>query len=93
MVNNTLVWFLEKNNILPYQSGFSKHKSTLDAFSQLTYYIEKAFQKKNKHTRAVFFDLCGEQKFLNSLYAVGLGNVVVLFIGVVSGWTPFTILQ
>ena len=32
MVNHRLMWFLEKNNILcPEQSGFRKHKSTIDS--------------------------------------------------------------
>ena len=51
------MWFLEKNNILcPQQSGFRKHKSTMDALSQLMNYIEKGFKEK-KHTTAVFFDM------------------------------------
>ena len=51
------MWFLEKNNILcPEQSGFRKHRSTIDALIQLTCHIEKGFKEK-KHTVAVFFDL------------------------------------
>ena len=49
--------FLEKNNILcPEQSGFRKHKSTIDSLTQLTSQIEKGFREK-KHTIAVFYDL------------------------------------
>ena len=57
MMNHRLMWFLEKNNILcPEQSGFRKHRPTIDALTQLTCHIEKGFKEK-KHTVAVFFDL------------------------------------
>ena len=57
MVNHRLMWFREKNNVLyPEQSGFRKHRSTIDALTQLTCHIEKGFKEK-KHTVAVFFDL------------------------------------
>ena len=56
-MNHRLIWFLEKNNILcPEQSGFRKHRSTIDALTQLTCHIEKGFKEK-KHTVTVFFDL------------------------------------
>ena len=51
MINHRLVWFLEKNNILcPQQSGFRKHKSTMDALSQLTAYIEESFLEKTHNS-------------------------------------------
>ena len=82
MVNARLMWFLEKNNLLsPFQSGFRKQKSTMDAFSQLTSHVEKAF-KKGKHTMAIFFDLekaydtVWRSEILHSLHEMGLrGNL------------------
>lgn len=82
MVNHRLMWFLEKNNILcPQQSGFRKHKSTVDSLTQLTCHIEKAFKEK-KHTIAVFFDLekaydtVWRSEILNNMHSMGLrGNL------------------
>ena len=82
MINQRLMWFLEKNNFLcPQQSGFRKNKSTMDSLAQLTSYIEKGFHNK-KHTVAVFFDLekaydtVWRAEILNSLYEMGLrGNL------------------
>ena len=86
MVNVRLTWFLEKNNLLsPYQSGFRKHRSTMDAISQLTSHVEKAFQSK-KHTIAVFFDLekaydtVWRAEILHSLYEMGLRGNLPYFI-------------
>ena len=74
--------FLEKNNILcPEQSGFRKHKSTIDSLTQLTSQIEKGFREK-KHTIAVFYDLekaydtVWRAETLNSMHQMGLrGNL------------------
>ena len=82
MVNHRLMWFLEKNIILcPEQSGFRKHRSTIDALTQLTCHIEKGFKEK-KHTVAVFFDLekaydtVWRPKILNYMHEMGLrGNL------------------
>ena len=82
MVNHRLMWFLEKNNILcPEQSGFRKHRSTIDALIQLTCHIEKGFKEK-KHTVAVFFDLekaydtVWRPEILNYMHEMGLrGNL------------------
>ena len=86
MVNTRLVWFLEKNNLLsPYQSGFRKHRSTMDAVAQLTSHVEKAFQT-SKHTIAVFFDLekaydtVWRAEILHSLYEMGLRGNLPYFI-------------
>ena len=76
------MWFLEKNNILcPEQSGFRKHRSTIDTLTQLTSYIEKGFKEK-KHTVAVFFDLekaydtVWRAEILNNMHEMGLrGNL------------------
>ena len=81
MVNHRLMWFLENNNILcPEQSGFRKHRSTIDALTQLTSHIEKEFKEK-KHTVAVFFDLekayntVWRPEILNYMHEMGLrGN-------------------
>ena len=76
MVNHRLMWFLEKNNILcPEQSGFRKHRSTIDALTQLTCHIEKGFKEK-KHTVAVFFDTVWRPEILNYMHEMGLrGNL------------------
>ena len=82
MVNHRLMWFLEKNNILcPEQSGFRKHRYTIDALTQLTCHIEKGFKEK-KHTVAVFFDLekaydtVWRPEILNYMHEMGLrGNL------------------
>ena len=82
LVNHRLMWFLEKNNILcPEQSGFRKHRSTIDALTQLTCHIEKGFIEK-KHTAAVFFDLekaydtVWRPEILNYMHEIGLrGNI------------------
>ena len=84
MVNHRLMWFLEKNNILcPEQLGFRKHRSTLDALTQLTCHIEKGF--KEKHTVAVFFDLekaydtVWRPEILNYMHEMGLGGNLPAF--------------
>ena len=45
MVNHRLMWFLEQNIFCPEQSGFRKHRSTIDALTQLTCHIEKGFKE------------------------------------------------
>ena len=86
IVNQRLMWFLEKNNILaPQQSGFRKNKSTMDALSQLTSYIQQSFREK-KHTTAVFFDMekaydtVWRDEILNSLHNMGLRGKLPTFI-------------
>ena len=82
MVNHRLMWFLKKNNILcPEQPGSRKHRSTMDALTQLTCHIEKGFKEK-KHTVAVFFDLekaydtVWRAESLNYMHEMGLrGNL------------------
>jgi len=57
----------------------------MDAFSQLTFYIEKAFQEK-KHTITVFADLekaydtVWKAEILNILYAMGLRDNLPTFV-------------
>ena len=91
MVNHRLVWFLEKKNILcPEQFGFRKHRSTIDALTQLTCHIEKGFKEK-KHTVAVFFDLekaydtVWRPEILNYMREMGLrGNLPAFVEGFLS---------
>ena len=61
--------------------GFRKHRSTIDALTQLTCHIEKGFKEK-KHTVAVFFDLekaydtVWRAETLNYMHEMGLrGNL------------------
>ena len=57
MINNRLVWFLEKNNLLsPHQYGFRKNRSTLDPLLKISNEIQKGFVEKGQ-TIGVFFDL------------------------------------
>ena len=57
MVNNRLVWYLERNKIVtPTQSGFRKGRSTTDQLVGLESFVREAFIQK-QHAIAIFFDL------------------------------------
>ena len=57
MVNDRLVWFLEKNKLIAtVQSGFRKQRGTLDHLVRFETFIREAFIKK-EHVVSVFFDL------------------------------------
>jgi len=57
MVNNRLVWYLERNKIItPTQSGFCKGRSTTDQLVRLEPFVREAFIQK-QHATAIFFDL------------------------------------
>jgi ribonuclease HI len=57
IVNNRLIFFCEKNEILPsVQAGFRKGRSTTDHLVKLTNQIKKQFSRK-KSTLATFFDV------------------------------------
>ena len=57
MLNATLVWYLEINNLIsPVQSRFRTERSTNDNLVRLETFIRDAFVKK-EHVVAVFFDL------------------------------------
>ena len=57
MVNNRLVWFLERNKLItPLQCGFHKQRSTTDHLVRLDSFIREAFIQR-QHAIAVFFDL------------------------------------
>jgi len=57
MVNNRLVWYLERNKIItPTQSGFCKGRSTTDQLVRLASFVREAFIQK-QHATAIFFEL------------------------------------
>ena len=56
MVNNRLMWFLEKTHKLsPQQYGFRQGRNTIDPIAAITTDILNGF-KQNKTTTAIFFD-------------------------------------
>ena len=57
MVNDRLVWFLEKNKLITtVQSGFRKQRGTLDHLVRFETFIREGFINK-EHVVSVFFDL------------------------------------
>ena len=57
MINDRLVWFLEKHKLITtFQSGFRKHRGTIDHLVRFETFIREAFLKK-EHVVSVFFDL------------------------------------
>ena len=57
MINNKLVWFLERNKLIPpRQCCFRKQSSTTDHLIRLESFIREAFIQR-QHAVAVFFDL------------------------------------
>ena len=57
MVNERLVWYLEKNGLLAKQQcGYRSNRSTVDHLVRLETLIRDAFIH-NQHLVAVFFDL------------------------------------
>ena len=57
MINNRLVWYLERNKIItPAQSGFCKGWSTTDQLVRLESFVREAFIQK-QHFTAIFIDL------------------------------------
>ena len=55
MVNEYLVWYLEKNGLLTKQLGYRTNRSTVDHLIRLETFICDAFIQ-NQHLVAVFFD-------------------------------------
>ena len=47
MINTRLVWFLEKNILSKYQSGFRKGRTTTDQLIRLESFIRDSFLKGN----------------------------------------------
>jgi len=57
MINNILVWFLERNKLItPLQCGCRKQRSTTDHPVRLESFIREALIQR-QHAVAVFFDL------------------------------------
>ena len=56
MINERLVWYLEKNITTEFQSGFRHQRSTNDHLVRLKTFIRETFIKK-EHLVTVLFDL------------------------------------
>ena len=57
MINNRLIWFLEKNKLITnLQTGFRKARSTIDHLILSETLIREASAKK-EHMTAIFFDI------------------------------------
>ena len=57
MINNRLIWFLEKNKFITnLQTGFRKTRSTSNHLICLETLIREAFAKK-EHMTAIFLDI------------------------------------
>jgi len=85
MVNNRLVWYLERNKIItPTQSGFREGRSTTDQLVRLESFVREAFIQK-QHATAIFFEL--EKAYdttwkfgiLKDLHSAGLRGRLPLF--------------
>ena len=86
MINERLVWYLEKNNIITeFQSGFRHQRSTNDHLVRLETFIREAFIKKG-HLVAVFFDLekaydtTWKYGIMNDLHEIGLKGRLPIFV-------------
>jgi len=86
MINNRLVWYLEKNKIITkMQSGFRKRRSTTDQLVRLETFVREAFIQK-QHAVAVFFDLekvydtTWKYGIMQDLFNAGLRGHLPLFI-------------
>ena len=87
MVNERLVWYLEKNGLLAKQQcGYRSNRSTVDHLVRLETFIRDAFIH-NQHLVAVFFDLqksydtTWKYGILNDLHSMGLRGNLPIFIG------------
>ena len=86
MVNDRLVWFLEKNKLITSaQSGFRKQIGTLDHLVRFETFIREGFIKK-EHVVLVFFDLEGvydttwKYGIMNDLYDFVIQGRLAYFI-------------
>lgn len=86
MVNDRLVWFLEKHNLLTnIQCGFRQGRSTLDHLVRFETLIRNAFAK-NEHVVSVFFDLekaydtTWKYGILKDIFDMGLKGRLPLFL-------------
>ena len=87
MVNERLVWNLEKNALLAKrQCGYRSNKSTVDHLVRLETFIIDAFIH-NQHLITVFFDLqkaydtTWKYGILNDLHSMGKRGNLPIFIG------------
>ena len=88
MVNERLVWYLEKNGLLSKQQcGYRSNRSTVDHLARLETFIRDAFIH-NQHLVAVFFDLqkkvydtMWKYGILKDLHNMGLRGNLPIFIG------------
>ena len=87
MVNERLVWYLEKNGLLAKQQcGCRSNRSTVDHLVRLETFIRDAFIH-NQHLVAVFFDLqkaydtTWKYGILQDLHGMGLRGNLPIFIG------------
>jgi len=78
MVNNRLVWYLERNKLItPMQSGFCKGRSTTDQLVRWETFVREAFIQK-QHAAVIVFDLekaydtTWKYGILKDLYDTGL---------------------
>ena len=86
MVNDRLVWFLEKNQLIAtVQSGFRKQRGTLDHLVRFETFIREAFVKK-EHAVSIFFDLesaydtTWKYGIMNDLHDFGIRGRLAYFI-------------
>ena len=86
MVNDRLVWYLEKNKLIAtVQSGFRKQRGTLDHLVRFETFIREAFIKK-EHVVSVFFDLesaydtTWKYGIMNDLHDFGIRGRLAYFI-------------
>ena len=87
MVNERLVWYLEKNDLLAKQQcGYRSNRSTVDHLVRLETFIRDAFIH-NQHLFAVFFDLqkaydtTWKYGILKDLHNMGLRGNLPIFMG------------
>ena len=87
MVNELLVWYLEKNGLLAKQQcGYRSNRSTVDHLVRLETFIRDAFIH-NQHLVAVFFDFqkaydtTWKYGILKDLHNMGLRGNLPIFIG------------
>ena len=87
MVNERLVWYLEKNGLLAKQQcGYRANRSTVDHLIRLETFIRGAFIQ-NQHLVAVFFvlqkayDTTWKHGILKDLHDMGLRGNLPIFIG------------
>ena len=87
MVNEHLVWYLEKNGLLAKeQCGYRANRSTVDHLIRLETFIRDAFIQ-NQHLAAVFFDLqkaydtTWKHGIQQDLHDMGLRGNFPIFIG------------